>query len=409
MKRIYFALLALLVATLSCGAAAQVSYTAASNPPSVGPVNISGGTISGVTQSASVIAADNAFVTSDSVGAAGTNQSTATALDPAASRYNVSTVASGAGIALPACLDGRVDKFIRNSGANTLNVYTNAGVATDTINGKSASSAVTVAAGTGVWFSCITSGRWHASIGADPTGTGSPVLSNNPALVTPNLGTPSAATLTNAAGLPISTGVSGLGSGVAGALANATNTSGGFPTADANGKFIAGTGTGTIRPSGTLCMYSDDTAVAANTTYVTTSACNIPANTLVRAGDRLTIRLVMTFGATAGTKIYECQIGYTSFTASSGAYTGGSGLISSSTTSTSTTFEARIELIYSSATVGRSWGVLDAPNGLIQGWWTPSVTWTSANNLQCAMNDSSSTAGNSTLRQFNVEFHPNNT
>jgi len=47
------------------------------------------------------------------------------------------------------------------------------------------------------------------------TGTGSVVLSNSPTLVTPALGTPSSATLTNATGLPISTGVSGLGSGVA--------------------------------------------------------------------------------------------------------------------------------------------------------------------------------------------------
>lgn len=47
------------------------------------------------------------------------------------------------------------------------------------------------------------------------TGTGNTVLSNSPTLVTPALGTPSSATLTNATGLPISTGVSGLGTGVA--------------------------------------------------------------------------------------------------------------------------------------------------------------------------------------------------
>jgi hypothetical protein len=47
------------------------------------------------------------------------------------------------------------------------------------------------------------------------TGTGSVVLSNSPTLVTPALGTPSSATLTNATGLPISTGVSGLGANVA--------------------------------------------------------------------------------------------------------------------------------------------------------------------------------------------------
>jgi hypothetical protein len=41
------------------------------------------------------------------------------------------------------------------------------------------------------------------------TGTGSVVLSTSPTFTTPNLGTPSAATLTNATGLPLSTGVTG--------------------------------------------------------------------------------------------------------------------------------------------------------------------------------------------------------
>ena len=51
------------------------------------------------------------------------------------------------------------------------------------------------------------------------TGTTNVVLSNSPTLVTPALGTPSAAVLTNATGLPISTGVSGLGTNVATLLA----------------------------------------------------------------------------------------------------------------------------------------------------------------------------------------------
>jgi hypothetical protein len=51
------------------------------------------------------------------------------------------------------------------------------------------------------------------------TGTGNVVMSTSPTLVTPALGTPSSGTLTNATGLPISTGVSGLGTGVATALA----------------------------------------------------------------------------------------------------------------------------------------------------------------------------------------------
>jgi hypothetical protein len=53
----------------------------------------------------------------------------------------------------------------------------------------------------------------------DETGSGSLVFATSPTLVTPILGTPTSATLTNATGLPISTGVSGLGSNVAAFLA----------------------------------------------------------------------------------------------------------------------------------------------------------------------------------------------
>ena len=45
----------------------------------------------------------------------------------------------------------------------------------------------------------------------------------SPVLTTPNLGTPSSATLTNATGLPIATGVSGLGTGIASFLATPTS------------------------------------------------------------------------------------------------------------------------------------------------------------------------------------------
>lgn len=51
------------------------------------------------------------------------------------------------------------------------------------------------------------------------TGSGNSVRATSPTLTTPNLGTPSAVTLTNGTGLPISTGVSGLGTGVATFLA----------------------------------------------------------------------------------------------------------------------------------------------------------------------------------------------
>jgi hypothetical protein len=65
-----------------------------------------------------------------------------------------------------------------------------------------------------------------ASTVTDETGSGSLVFATSPTLVTPILGTPTSATLTNATGLPISTGVSGLGTGVATALAVAVGSAG---------------------------------------------------------------------------------------------------------------------------------------------------------------------------------------
>lgn len=65
----------------------------------------------------------------------------------------------------------------------------------------------------------ILSGNGTAISAAATTGTGSVVLATSPTLVTPILGTPTSGTLTNATGLPISTGVSGLGTGVATFLA----------------------------------------------------------------------------------------------------------------------------------------------------------------------------------------------
>lgn len=49
----------------------------------------------------------------------------------------------------------------------------------------------------------------------DESGTGALVFANTPTLVTPVLGTPTSGTLTNCTGLPVSTGISGLGTGVA--------------------------------------------------------------------------------------------------------------------------------------------------------------------------------------------------
>lgn len=54
-----------------------------------------------------------------------------------------------------------------------------------------------------------------AGVISDETGSGNLVFATSPTLVTPVLGTPQSGTLTSCTGLPVSTGVSGLGTGVA--------------------------------------------------------------------------------------------------------------------------------------------------------------------------------------------------
>ena len=82
-------------------------------------------------------------------------------------------------------------------------------------------------------FTAVSDMRGNAAEGiTTSTGTGGLVLADSPVLVTPDLGVPVSVTLTNATGLPISTGVSGLGAGIATQLAAPTTGTGDLVAAD---------------------------------------------------------------------------------------------------------------------------------------------------------------------------------
>ena len=111
----------------------------------------------------------------------------------------------------------------------------------------------------------------------DETGSGALVFANTPTLVTPLLGTPTSGTLTNCTGLPISTGVSGLGSGVATFLAtpSSANLASAVTDETGTGALVFGTSptiaTPTITTSATVPLVIGGTGTTSTLTLRSTS------------------------------------------------------------------------------------------------------------------------------------------
>ncbi len=100
-------------------------------------------------------------------------------------------------------------------------------------------------AGVATALATPSSANWGSAL-TDETGIGAAVFATSPTLVTPNLGTPSAITLTNGTGLPVSTGISGLGTNVATALATPSSANWRSALTDENGTgtFLTSNGDG---------------------------------------------------------------------------------------------------------------------------------------------------------------------
>ena len=176
--------------------------------------------------------------------------------------------------------------------ANLTGMVTSVGNATTVVTNANLTGAVT-SSGNATSLGSFSSANLLVAL-TDETGTGSAVFATNPVLVTPNLGTPSAAVLTSATGLPLTTGVTGtlpVANGGTGQTTANTAFNALAPSQTSNsGKYLTTDGTNTswaTVSSGTSVSVSNDTTTASNLYPLFADATSGTASTIYTGNAKL--------------------------------------------------------------------------------------------------------------------------
>lgn len=130
----------------------------------------------------------------------------------------------------------------------------------------------------------------------DETGSGAAVFATSPTLVTPLLGTPTSGTLTSCTGLPISTGVSGLGAGVAAFLGTPSSANLATAVTDetGSGALVFASAPTLVNPVVGTQTLGDNTTKAASTAFVTAAVSAATAGVASLGGATGTVTLAPT-------------------------------------------------------------------------------------------------------------------
>ena len=216
------------------------------------------------------------------------------------SDYNIITTTANnpSGVTLPKGVAGR-RIIVVNKGTNAINVYPSSSGGTDLIDALSIGASIQIPVSGLMEFNASTTTQWYSS--------------GNSTFTAPVLGTPVSGTLTNCTGLPVSSGISGLGSGVATFLATPSSANLASALTDETGS-----GSAVFATSPTLVTPTIGAATATTINNVTITAPATGSTLTVADGKTLTASNTLTFTGTdassvafgaGGTVVYTSGLG----------------------------------------------------------------------------------------------------